>query len=48
MNISEKFTRSARLDLTLGNLLDEARAIRASTSRPVVIRLAWRLWEVES
>ena len=30
-----RFTRKARLDLTLGDILDEARAIRASTGRPV-------------
>jgi hypothetical protein len=42
-----RFTRKARLDLTLGDLLDEARAIRASTGRPVAILLAWRLGEID-
>jgi hypothetical protein len=41
------FTRKARLDLTLGDILDEARAIRASTGRPVAILLAWRLGEMD-
>ena len=31
------FTRKARLDLTLSDILDEARAIRSSTARPVAI-----------
>ena len=42
-----RFTRKARLDLTLGDILDEARAIHASTARPVVILLAWRLEEMD-
>jgi hypothetical protein len=42
-----RFTRAARLDLTLGDILDEARAIRASTGRPVEILLAWRLGEMD-
>jgi hypothetical protein len=37
----------ARLELTLGDILDEARAIRATTGRPVVIVLAWRLGEMD-
>jgi hypothetical protein len=41
------FTRKARLDLTLGDILDEARAIRTSTGRPVAIVLAWRLGEMD-
>jgi hypothetical protein len=41
-----RFTRKARLDLTLGDILDEARAIRISTGRPVAILLAWRLGEM--
>jgi len=41
------FTRKARLDLTLSDILDEARAIRSSTGRPVVILLAWRLGEMD-
>jgi hypothetical protein len=40
-----RFTRKARLELTLGDVLDDARAIRISTGRPVVILLAWRLEE---
>ena len=32
-----RFTRKARFDLTLGDILDEARAIRASSGRPVAI-----------
>ena len=42
-----RFTRAARLDLTLGDILDEARAIRASIGRPVVILLAWPLSEMD-
>ena len=42
-----RFTRKARLDLTLGDLLDEARAIHTSTGRPVVILLAWRLGDMD-
>jgi hypothetical protein len=42
-----RFTRKARLDLTLGDVLDEARAIRASSGRPVAILLAWRLGEID-
>jgi hypothetical protein len=42
-----RFTREARLDLTLGDLLDAARAIRGSTGRPVVILLAWRLGDMD-
>jgi hypothetical protein len=42
-----RFTRRARLELTLGDILDEARAIRASTGRPVAILLAWRLGEMD-
>ena len=42
-----RFTRKARLDLTLGDILDEARAIRASTGRPVAILLAWSLSEMD-
>jgi hypothetical protein len=42
-----RFTRKARLALTLGDILDEARAIRASTARPVVILLAWRLGDMD-
>ena len=42
-----RFTRTARLDLTLSDILDEARAIRASTGRPVVIVLAWRLGKID-
>jgi hypothetical protein len=42
-----RFTRKARLDLTLGDILDEARAIRTSTGRPVVILLAWRLGDMD-
>ena len=42
-----RFTRKARLELTLGDILDEARAIRATTGRPVVIVLAWRLGEMD-
>ena len=42
-----RFTRKARLDLTLGDILDEARAIRVSTGRPVAILLAWRLGEMD-
>ena len=41
------FTRKARLDLTLSDILDEARAIRSSTARPVAILLAWRLGEMD-
>lgn len=41
------FTRKARLDLSLGDILDEARAIRTSTGRPVAILLAWRLGEMD-
>jgi hypothetical protein len=41
------FTRKARLDLTLSDMLDEARAIRSSTARPVAILLAWRLGEMD-
>ena len=41
-----RFTRAARLELTLGDILDEARAIRASTGRPVAILLAWPLSEM--
>ena len=41
------FTRKARLDLTLSDILDEARAIHSSTGRPVVILLAWRLDEMD-
>ena len=41
------FTRKATLDLTLGDILDEARAIRSSTGRPVAILLAWRLGEMD-
>ena len=43
-----RFTRKARLELTLGDILDEARAIRVSTGRPVAILLAWRLGEMDS
>ena len=42
------FTRKARLDLTLSDILDEARAIHLATDRPVVILLAWRLGEMGS
>ncbi len=42
-----RFTRKARLDLTLGDILDEARAIRASSGRPVAILLAWPLSEMD-
>ena len=42
------FTRKARLDLTLGDILDEARAIHLASGRPVVIVLAWRLGEMDS
>ena len=42
-----RFTRKARLELTLGDMLDEARAIRISTGRPVAILLAWRLGEMD-
>jgi hypothetical protein len=43
-----RFSRKARLDLTLGDILDEAaRAIRASTGRPVAILLAWPLSEMD-
>jgi hypothetical protein len=42
-----RFTRKARLKLTLGDILDEARAIHASTGRPVAILLAWRLKEMD-
>jgi hypothetical protein len=42
-----RFTRKARLNLTLGDILDEARAVRASTARPVAIVLAWRLGEID-
>ncbi len=41
-----RFTRKARLDLTLGDILGEARGIRASTGRPVAILLAWRLGDM--
>ncbi len=41
-----RFTRAARLELTLGDILDEARAVRASTGRPVAILLAWPLSEM--
>jgi hypothetical protein len=41
------FTRKARLELTLGDILNEARAIRVSTGRPVAILLAWRLGEMD-
>ena len=44
---SVRFTRKARLDLTLGDIVDEARAIRASAGRPVAILLAWRLKEID-
>jgi hypothetical protein len=44
---SVHFTRKARLDLTLGDILAEARAIRASTGRPVAMLLAWRLGEID-
>jgi hypothetical protein len=47
MHYYVRFTRKARLDLTLGDILDEARAIRASTGRPVAILLAWRLGEMD-
>ena len=42
-----RFTRAARLELTLGDILDEAHAIRTSTGRPVAILLAWRLGEMD-
>ncbi|HEY1884836.1 MAG TPA: hypothetical protein VGG86_02160 [Roseiarcus sp.] len=42
-----RFTRKARLDLTLGDVLDEARAIHASSGRPVAILLAWPLSEMD-
>jgi hypothetical protein len=42
-----RFTRGARLELTLADILDEARAIRASTGRPVAILLAWPLCEID-
>lgn len=42
-----RFTRKAGLELTLGDILDEARAIRATTGRPVVIVRAWRLGEMD-
>jgi hypothetical protein len=42
-----RFTRKARLELTLGDILDEARAIRGSTGLPVAILLAWRLGEMD-
>jgi hypothetical protein len=42
-----RFTRKAKLALTLGDLLEGARAIRASTGRPVAILLAWRLGEMD-
>jgi hypothetical protein len=42
-----RFTRKARLDLTLGDILNEARAIRTSTGRPVAILLAWRLRDLD-
>jgi hypothetical protein len=42
-----RFTRKARLDLTLGDLLNQARAIRSSTGHPVAILLAWRLGEMD-
>jgi hypothetical protein len=41
------FTRKARLNLTLGDILDEARAIHTSSGRPVAILLAWRLDEMD-
>jgi len=41
------FTRKAQLDLTLGDLLDDARALHASTGKPIVIVLAWRLGRME-
>jgi hypothetical protein len=43
-----RFTRKARLNLTLCDILDEAHAIRTSSGRPVVILLAWRLGEMDS
>jgi hypothetical protein len=42
-----RFTRKAGLELTLGDILDEARAIRATTGRRMVIVLAWRLGEMD-
>jgi hypothetical protein len=42
-----RFTRKAQLDLTLADILDKARAIRASTGRPVMILLAWRLGDMD-
>jgi hypothetical protein len=42
-----RFTREARLDLTLGEILDKARAIHTSTGRPVAILLAWRLGDMD-
>ena len=42
-----RFTYKARIELTLGDILDEARAIHASAGRPVVILLAWRIGEMD-
>ena len=42
-----RFTRKARLELTLGDILDEARTIHMSANRPVVILLAWRLGDMD-
>jgi hypothetical protein len=42
-----RFTRKARLELTLGDILDEAYGLRASTGRSVAILLAWRLGEMD-
>jgi hypothetical protein len=42
-----RFTREAWLDLTLGDLLNQAHAIRSSTGHPVAILLAWRLGEMD-
>jgi hypothetical protein len=42
-----RFTHKARIDLTLGDILDEARAIHASAGRPVVILLAWRIGDMD-
>ena len=33
--------------MTLGDILNEARAIRTSTGRPVAILLAWRLRDLD-
>jgi hypothetical protein len=46
-NVIATISRKARLDLTLGGILDQARAIHNSTGKPVVILLAWHLGDMD-